>query len=137
MLGVSPYIAFKGTCRQAIDFYKTALGAELLFSQTFGESPMASMGPAEKIMHATIKVGSATIMMCDDPRGGESGAGNITLAIGLNDAERAKQIFDGLAEGGSIIMPLAKTFWAEAFGVVTDKFGIKWMVNCDAPKSAS
>lgn len=135
MLGVSPYIAFKGNCRQAIDFYKSALDAEVLFVQTVGESPMSDMGPAENIMHSTIKVGGSTIMMCDDPRPDTpTGAGNISLAIGLNDPERAKKLFGNLAQGGTVVMPLEKTFWAEAFGMVTDKFGIKWMVNSDAPK---
>lgn len=135
MLGVSPYIAFKGNCRQAIEFYKNALGAEVLFVQTVGESPMSNMGPAGNIMHCTIKVGDSTIMLCDDPRPDAApGGGNISLAIGLNDPARAKQYFDGLAKDGSVIMPLAKTYWAEAFGMVTDKFGVKWMVNCDAPK---
>jgi PhnB protein len=135
MLGVSPYIAFKGNCRQAIEFYKTALGADVLFTQTVGESPMPNMGPAANIMHCTIKVGDSTIMLCDDPRPeAAAGGGNITLAIGLNDPERARQLFGNLADGGSVIMPLDKTFWAEVFGMVVDKFGIKWMVNCEAPK---
>jgi PhnB protein len=135
MLGVNPYIAFQGNCREAIEFYKSALDAEVLFTQTMGESPMPGMGPAENIMHCTIKVGDSKIMMCDDPRpeAAPSG-GNIRLAIGLNDPERAKVLFGNLTQGGSVIMPLQKTFWAEAFGMVTDKFGIKWMVNCDAPK---
>lgn len=135
MLGVNPYIAFNGNCRDAIEFYKGALDAEVLFAQTMGESPMSDMGPAENIMHCTIKVGDSTIMMCDDPRPGASTDGsNISLAIGLNDPERAKQLFGNLARDGSVVMPLEKTFWAEAFGMVTDKFGVKWMVNCDAPK---
>ena len=135
MLGVNPYIAFKGNCRQAIEFYKTALGAAVLFTQAVGQSPMSSMGPATNIMHCTMKVGDSTIMMCDDPRPeAAAGDGNISLAIGLNDPQRASQIFGNLAEGGSVIMPLEKTYWAEAFGMVTDKFGVRWMVNCDAPK---
>jgi PhnB protein len=135
MLGVSPYIAFKGNCRAAIEFYKSALDAEVLFTQTVGESPMSNMGPAENIMHCTIKVGGSTIMMCDDPRpGSEAAGGNISMAIGLNDPEQAKQIFANLANGGTVAMPLEKTYWAEAFGMVTDRFGVKWMVNCDAPK---
>ena len=135
MLGVNPYIAFKGNCREEIEFYKSALDAEVLFSQTVGESPMSNMGPPENIMHCTIKVGDSTIMMCDDPSpDGSAGGGNISLAIGLNDPERARQLFGNLAKDGSVIMPLEKTFWAEAFGMLTDKFGVKWMVNCDAPK---
>ena len=134
MLGVNPYIAFKGNCREAIEFYKSALDAEVLFIQTMGESPMAQRGPADNIMHCTIKVGDSTIMLCDDPRpDAAASGGNISLAIGLNDAERAKQIFGNLIEDGSTVMPLQRTFWAEAFGMVTDKLGVKWMVNCDAP----
>jgi len=135
MLGVNPYIAFKGTCREAVEFYKSAIDAELIFMQTMGESPMADMGPADNIMHCSIKVGGSTLMMCDDPMP-DSGAagGNISLAIGLNDTGQAKRFFDNLAEGGNVIMPLEKTFWAEAFGMLTDKFGIKWMINCDLPQ---
>ena len=135
MLGVNPYIAFKGNCREAIEFYKGALNAAVLFTQTVGESPMSNMGPPENIMHCSLKVGDSTIMMCDDPRPDAAAAGgNISLAIGLNDPERAKQLFGNLSKDGSVLMPLEKTYWAEAFGMVTDKFGIKWMVNCDAPK---
>ena len=135
MVGVSPYIAFKGNCREAIEFYKSALDAQVLFSQTYGKSPMADMGGADQIMHCTIKIGDSTVMMCDDARPDAAPAGgNISLAIGLNDAGRAKQMFDNLAQGGAVIMPLEKTFWAEAFGMVNDKFGVKWMVNCDQPR---
>jgi PhnB protein len=135
MLGISPYIAFRGNCRGAIEFYRSALDAEVLFTQTVGESPMSDMGAAGNIMHCTIKVGDSTIMMCDDLRPESvAGGGNISLAIGLNDPERAKHVFGKLADGGSVVMPLEKTYWAEAFGMVTDKFGVKWMVNCDAPK---
>ena len=135
MLGVKPYIAFRGNCREAIDFYKKALGAELLFSQTYGESPMADMGAADAIMHATIQVGDTHVMMCDDFHTENfSTDGNISLTVGLNDLDRAKTIFADLSDGGNVMMPLDKTFWAEAFGMLTDKFGIKWMVNCDTPK---
>lgn len=135
MLSVNPYIVYKGNCRDAIEFYKSALDGEVLMTQTFGESPMAGVGPADNIMHCTMKVGNSTIMMSDDPspKGGTTGD-NISLAIGLNDPERAKVIFGNLAKGGAVIMPLEKTFWAEAFGMLTDKFGIKWMINCEAGK---
>jgi PhnB protein len=136
MFGVTPYIAFKNTCRQAIEFYQQALDAKVLFSQTFGESPMANMGSPDNIMHASIQVGGSTVMMCDDPMPGESAAGNISLALGLNDPAMARKLFDNLAVGGAVIMPLEKTFWAEAFGMVTDKFGVKWMINCETAKQA-
>ena len=135
MLGVTPYLAFQGNCREAIEFYKSGLNAEVLFMQTVGESPLSQLGPAQNIMHCTIKVGTSTIMMCDDPNpDAVGGSGNISLAIGLNDAERAKQIFRNLAQDGSVVMELEKTYWAEAFGMVTDKFGVKWLVNCEAPQ---
>ena len=137
MLGVKPYIAYRGNCREAIDFYKKALGAEELFSQTYGESPMADMGAADAIMHATIKVGDTHVMMCDDFHTENfTTGGNISLAVGLNDVDQAKTIFANLSDGGNVTMPLDKTFWAEAFGMLTDKFGIKWMVNCDTPHDA-
>ena len=99
MLGISPYIAFRGNCRGAIEFYRSALDAEVLFTQTVGESPMSDMGAAGNIMHCTIKVGDSTIMMCDDLRPESvAGGGNISLAIGLNDPERAKHVFGKLAE---------------------------------------
>ncbi len=134
MLGVNPYIAFKGNCRQAIDFYVSALDATVLFTQTMGESPMSDMGPAENIMHCSIKVGDSTIMMCDDPRpDAAAGGGNISMAIGLTDPGLAEQLFENLAKDGTVVMPLQKTYWAEAFGMVTDKFDVKWMVNCGSP----
>lgn len=137
MIGVNPYIAFRGNCREAIEFYKQALGAEEIFAQPYGESPMAEMGPAEAIMHATIKIGESNIMMCDDfHTEGLAPGGNISLAIGLNDVDKAKTYFANLSDGGKVTMPLDKTFWAEAFGMLTDKFGINWMVNCDAPHEA-
>src|SRR4051794_3504389 len=113
MLGVSPYIAFKGKSREAIEFYKSALEAEVLFTQTVGQSPMSDMGPAENIMHCTIKVGDSTLMMCDDPRpDAATDGGNISLAIGLSDPDRARQVFESLATDGSVLMPLEKTYWA-------------------------
>ena len=134
MLNVNAYIIFKGNCRQAIEFYKTALSGEVLSLQTFGESPMSHMGPADSIMHSTMRVGTSTLMLSDDPSpDSSSGEGKISLAIGLDDTEQARRIFEKLAEGGSVIMPLQKTYWAEGFGMLTDQFGIRWMVNCEAP----
>ncbi len=135
MLELSPYITFKGNCREAIEFYRTALDAEVLFIQTVGESPMSNMGPAENIMHSSIQVGATRIMMSDDMRPDPAaGGGNISLALGLKDPERAKQLFANLTNGGSVTMPLQKTYWAEAFGMLTDKFGVVWMVNCEGPQ---
>lgn len=133
MMGVQPYISFKGKCAEAIEFYKQALDAELVYSHTYGDSPMADMGPADAIMHCTLKIGDTHLMMSDDmrPEAAEPG-GNISLSIGTNDVEAAKRYFAALSDGGKVVMPLEKTFWADAFGTATDKFGIAWMVNCES-----
>ena len=134
MLGVKPYISFAGTCREAIDFYKNSLGATELFSQKWGETPHSVPGFEDKIMHATIQVGDTHIMMCDSPEEVPT-TGNISLAIGLDDKGKAKEFFDNLSNGGKVTMPLDETFWADAFGMCIDKFGIHWMVNCEKPQS--
>jgi PhnB protein len=135
MLGVNPYITFNGNCREAIEFYRSALGAEVVFVHTVGESPMSEMGPPDNIMHCTIKVEGTVIMMSDGMGPGAPVAGgSISLAIGLNDPPRAQMLFDKLVEGGTVIMPVQKTYWAEAFGMLTDRFGVRWMINCEAPR---
>ena len=134
MLGVKPYISFTGNCREAIDFYKGALGATELFSQKWGETRHTVPGYEEKIMHATIQVGDTHLMMCDSPEE-PANKGNISLAIGLDDKDKAKEFFDNLSDGGKVTMPLDETFWADAFGMCVDKFGIHWMVNCEKPQS--
>ncbi len=137
MLGVQPYLNFNGNCEEAINFYKDALGGQILYIQRYGDSPMAGMTGDNKVMHCTLKVGDTHIMASDNPPDMAASPGtNISLAIGLNDVERARKMFDDLAKDGNVTMPLDKTFWAEAFGMLTDKFGINWMVNCDAPQDA-
>jgi PhnB protein len=132
MLGIQPYINFNGNCREAIELYKDALGAELLFAQTYGESPMKGMGADDNIMHCTLQIGSSHIMACDSPEGQPTAAGsNISLAVGSDDVNAADQMFNKLAEGGSVTMPMQETFWAERFGMLTDKFGVSWMFNCE------
>lgn len=136
MIGVQPYLNFNGNCEEAINFYKDALGGEILFIQRYGESPIAGMSGDDKVMHCTLKIGDTHLMASDNPENMPASAGNnISLAIGLNDVEKARAMFDYLADGGSVTMPLEKTFWAEAFGMLTDKFGINWMINCDKPES--
>jgi PhnB protein len=140
MEGIKPYISFNGNCKEAVDFYKDKLGAEVLFTQTYGESPMAEMAPGngDKIMHTSIKIGDSVIMACDNMMEDKSPTivgNNISLAIGTNDSARAEQLFDAMSEGATVIMPMQETFWAERFGMLTDKFGINWMFNCDKPQS--
>jgi PhnB protein len=132
MLGVKPYISFPGTCEEAINFYKDVLGADVLFMQRIGDSPMKEMGPAEKVMHCTLRVGDTHIMASDNFGPNELEVGNnISLAIGSDDAEAADKMFQAMSDGGTVLMPMQETYWAERFGMVKDKFGINWMFNCE------
>lgn len=129
---ISPYITLKGNCKEALEFYQGALGAKLVYSQTFGDSPMPSAGVEDKILHATLDVEGSILMMSDDPSPGPGAeSGNISLTIGLTDPARAEELFGKLAAGGMVLMALEKTFWAEKFGLVKDKFGVLWMINCE------
>ena len=136
MLGVKPYIAFKGNCEEAINFYKDRLGAEVLFMQRYGDSPMAGKGPDDKIMHTSIKIGDSVVMACDnvfEDQNPTTVGNNISLAIGTNDIASVDNMFERLSDGATITMPMQETFWAARFGMLTDKFGINWMFNCDKP----
>jgi PhnB protein len=139
MLGIKPYIAFKGNCAEAINFYKENLGGEIMFTQTYGESPMADkVGPdqKDKVMHTSLKIGDSVIMACDNVFDGQNPTtvgNNISLAIGGDDAAAADGMFERLSDGGTVTMPMQETFWAERFGMLTDKFGINWMFNVEKP----
>lgn len=134
MLGVKPYVSFNGNCREAVKFYKEALGGELLGIMRYGDSPMPSEGAEDLVMHSTLKVGDSIIMASDCPPGMPATAGNnVSLAVGVDDASQAEAMFAKIAEGGTVTMPIQETFWAERFGMVTDKFGINWMFNCEKP----
>ncbi len=136
MIGVQPYLNFNGNCEEAINFYKDVLGGDILFMQRYGESPMKGMGDDNSVMHCTLKIGDSNIMASDNPPGQPATIGsNISLAIGSNDAAGAEVMFQRMAEGGNVTMPMQETFWAERFGMLTDRFGVNWMFNCDKPET--
>lgn len=136
MLGVQPYLNFNGNCEEAINFYKDALGGQILYIQRYGESPMKGMGDDNAVMHCTLKIGDSHIMACDNPDGQPASVGsNVSLAVGSNDAAGAEAMFAKMAAGGNVTMPIQETFWAERFGMLTDKYGVNWMFNCDKPES--
>jgi PhnB protein len=136
MLGVNPYITFNGNCEEAINFYAECLGGTIQGFHRVSDSPMASedMDP-NKIFHTTLIIGDTTIMGSDSfgPQGPTVG-NNISLAIGTNEPEAADDMFNKMAEGGTVIMPMGETYWAARFGMLTDKFGINWMFNCEKPR---
>jgi len=104
----------------------------------YGDTPMAGKGPDDKIMHCSLKIGDSVIMACDnvfEDKNPTTVGNNITLAIGTNSIAEADKAFDQLSDEATIIMPMQETFWAQRFGMLTDKFGINWMFNCDRPES--
>ena len=132
-MDLTPYLSFDGTCGEAFAHYARALGGTIVFSQTFKESPMAADVPAEwgdKIMHTTLKVGGFTLMGADAPPSHFATPQGFSLSIGTETPEEAERLFNAMAEGGNVTMPFQKTFWSSGFGMVVDRFGIPWMVNC-------
>lgn len=132
-----PYLFFAGNAEEALHFYKDALGGEVIMLSRFGESPMPCDDDwKQKIMHARLQFGDDNLIMISDPMKGNSISthGNIQLSIGLDDEEKTKQIFDKLAADGRVTMPLAKQFWGDLYGMLQDRFGISWMLNCTAKK---
>ena len=132
---VNPYLFFDGRCEEAIDFYKRALGAEVLMLMRFNESPdppppgMVAPGSDNKIMHAAMRIGETEVMASDGRAMGKPEFKGVTLSLSaLNEAE-ADRLFNALGEGGQVQMPIGKTFFSPRFGMVADRFGVNWMVN--------
>ncbi|MGZ8938910.1 MAG: VOC family protein [Limisphaerales bacterium] len=128
---VQPYLFFDGKCEEALNFYKKALGAEIIAMMRFKDSPDPGHtvpGGAEKIMHASFKIGGSEIMASDGCNGGKTEFKGFALSIAVSTGAEADQYFAALSEGGQVQMPLEKTFYAEKFGMVADKFGVGWMI---------
>jgi PhnB protein len=126
---IQPYLFFNGRCDEAIDFYRTAVGAEVTMLMRFKDSPEpASHGNPDKVMHANLRIGDATVLVSDGRCTGELDFQGFALSITApNDAE-ASRLFNALSDGGQVQMPLAKTFFSSQFGMLTDRFGVLWMV---------
>lgn len=133
---VEPYLVFNGNCAEALAFYQQALGAQVDMIHRFKDSPDPSMCPpglGDKIMHVSFRVGNNRLMASDGQCQPGQGFSGFHLSIGLKDEARAEQIFAKLSDGGKVQMPLTKTFWAPKFGMVTDRFGVSWMINVEGP----
>jgi PhnB protein len=138
MSAITPYLFFGGRCEEALDFYRTALGAEVDVLMRFDQSPeppppgMLAPGFETKVMHASFRALGVTLMAsdgCDDT----SKFGGFRLAAAVATDAEAHKAFDALAAGGKVEMPLVKTFWSPLYGQVTDKFGVGWMVMVAGP----
>lgn len=139
MNAIEPYLTFDGNGKEALAFYEKALNGKILFSQTFGESPMGAQTPdshKDKLMHATFQAGNVKFMASDGPPGWKSHPGNnVSLSLHSESVEEIEKTFNALSEGAAIMMPLQETFWATRFGMLTDKYGINWMCNVEKAKS--
>jgi PhnB protein len=134
---VQPYLLFGGRCEEALAFYRTALGAKVEMMMHFKDSPeppppgSLPKGFENKVMHATFRIGGSTIMASDGCEQGQAFKG-FSLALAVPTEAEADRLFAALAAGGQVKMPLTKTFWSPRFGMLTDRFGIDWMVNVAA-----
>ena len=138
-MDVNPYLMFNGRCEEAIEFYKSALGAEVQMVMRYGESPeppppgMLPPGSENKVMHASLLVGGNVVMMSDGHCSGNTAFKGFSLSLDCPNDATAHKAFNALAQGGQVSMPLGKTFWAPLFGMVNDRFGVGWMVGVSAP----
>jgi PhnB protein len=130
---LNPHLSFNGQCQKAFEFYQQCLGGNIQTMMTHGDSPMADQVPSEwrdKILHATLIVGETALMGADVPPDSYKEPKGFSITIQINEPADAERIFRALSEGGTVTMPLQETFWAARFGMVVDRFGIPWMVNC-------
>jgi PhnB protein len=137
---LNPYLTFNGQCEEAFRFYEKCLDAKISFMMTYGDAPMAEQTAEQtpsawrnKILHTTLQVGDRVLQGVDvHPEHYQKPQG-FSLSLNINSAEEADRIFNALADGGTAQMTLQETFWALRFGMLVDKFGTPWMINCEKP----
>ena len=134
---VQPYLFFDGRCEEALEFYRTALGAQVDMLMRYKDSPetlppgMVPPGYENKVMHATFRIDGNTLMAADGCQASQS-FGGFSLSLAVPTAAEANRAFAALADGGQVQMPLTKTFWSPCFGMLTDRFGLGWMISAVA-----
>lgn len=141
---VLPYLCFEGRTEEAIEFYKAALGAEVLFMMRGSDAPPQEPGEGcaggefkpEAILHAELKIGESTIQMSDGMNSGNAEFKGITLSVAVPTDAECEKAFNAISEGGQVYVPLAQTFFASKWGMCVDKFGVSWMVLSPAPVPA-
>ena len=133
-MSVDPYLLFNGNCEEAFKFYEKLLGGKNVMKMTHRESPMAAQTPPDwqdKIIHIRMEVGDRVLMASDAPPGHYEKPQGFSVSITAKDPAEAERFFNELSINGKVIMPLGKTFWSPAFGMLVDRFAIPWMVNCN------
>ena len=134
-MSIEPYLFFEGRCEEAVEFYRKALGAQVVMLMRYKESPeppppgKLPPGSENKVMHVSLRIGDATVMASDGYAQGQPRFQGFALSLAVPDEARANQFFAALAEGGQVQMPLTRTFWSPLFGMVTDRFGVGWMIT--------
>ncbi|HEY9007494.1 VOC family protein [Ohtaekwangia sp.] len=137
MSAINPYLSFNNNCEEVFNFYKSVFGGEFLTVMRFKEmAPHHPVDKAEenKILHMALPIGHGTVLMGSDTpssMGQVSVGNNVSIAIQPDSKEEADKLFNGLAAGGNVTMPLSNAFWGAYFGMLIDKYGINWMVNYD------
>ena len=137
---IEPYLFFNGRCEEAVEFYRNALSAEVQMLMRYKESPeppkpgMVPPGFENKIMHASFRVGETLVMASDGCSTEKQNFQGFTLSLSVPNETEADRVFNALANGGQVRMPLSKTFWSPRFGMVADKFGVGWMVTVRPPE---
>jgi PhnB protein len=136
---IAPYLWFEGNCKEAFEFYEKALGGKLdIF--TFGQSPDTTNVPEamrDQVMHARLGAGDIVVMGCDCPPERYAKPQGFSISLSSADPAEVEKIFNALVQGGQVHMPMQQTFWSAKFGMLQDKFGIGWMVNCTQAAQAA
>ena len=131
---LQPYLNFNGQCEEAFRFYEQCLGGQIMMMQTHGDSPIANEVPTEwhrRILHARLVVGDAVLMGSDSPPEHYARPQGLYVSLNVDSPADADRIFNAFAENGTVMMPIQQTFWAVRFGMLVDRFGTPWMINCD------
>lgn len=130
-MNLEPYLFFEGRCDEAIEFYQKAVGAEVKMLMRYKDMPepgSSKPGLEDKVMHANLRIGETTVMVSDGHCDGGVDFKGFALTLSVNDAESAGRLFGALSEGGKVLMPMSPTFYSPSFGMLTDRFGVMWMV---------
>jgi PhnB protein len=133
---LNPYLTFNGQCEAAFKFYEKCFGGKIAAMLPHEGTPAAEHVPAEwraKIMHARLAVGDQVLMGSDAPPEHYEPMKGFSVTLGIKDPAEAERVFHALAENGMVRMPIQETFWAVRFGMLVDRFGTPWMINCEKP----
>ncbi len=134
-MNIQPYLYFNGRCEEAVEFYRSALGAQVEMMMRMNDSPeppppgALPPGSENKVMHAALKIGDSHLLVSDGMATGPANFAGFNLSLQMPNVATANRVFAALADGGTVQMPLGKTFWSPLFGIVRDRFNVAWMIN--------